>query len=222
MQSEDKLSEDQLSAPSALTHPPSPGKPLSPAAEKDSVSGPDTPDPPEKPFAATLEETGSVTELTLETGCPGKSHTAADDESSEEKSPAGELIPANPIALPVNPRSPFSSMEADKALSPSTDVLPPAKRKRITRSTVVREIESDSFHKYVLRFEGNDSRKWDGKEVTVEPEQLEGTYDPADIVPGAVVQVPYPGRDGEIELWKGVIMPKPVEREGKLHVFIYS
>ena len=59
-------------------------------------------------------------------------------------------------------------------------------------------------HDYVLRFKGNDSRKWDGKNVTFDGEWLEETYDKAELCPGRVLDIPYNGRG-----WRMVVVSVP-------------
>ena len=66
---------------------------------------------------------------------------------------------------------------------------------------------SDSGTKhYVVRFEGNKSKRWDGKEVWLDAEVLDELYDATELVNGANVVVPFRGKGGKITHWNAVFV----------------
>ena len=78
---------------------------------------------------------------------------------------------------------------------------------------------SSAPKQYVVRFEGNNSRKWDGKEVWVDPEVLDELYDSSELFHGAKIKYPWRGKGGKITHWNGVFVdpellstPEPVEK----------
>ena len=58
---------------------------------------------------------------------------------------------------------------------------------------------------YCLQFKGNNSTKWDGKEIVVETDWLEGLYSPEELLEGKEVLLPYPAKGGKTHEWKAVI-----------------
>ena len=58
---------------------------------------------------------------------------------------------------------------------------------------------------YIVRFEGNNSKRWDGKESWVEAEILDELYSEAELVHGAEIMVPWRSK-GKITHWKGVFI----------------
>ena len=66
-----------------------------------------------------------------------------------------------------------------------------------------------------MMFEGNASKKWNGKTIAVEEEDLEGECSGADLSLGAVVELPYPGKGGKVEHWKGVIVCDSSSKSGR-------
>ena len=64
--------------------------------------------------------------------------------------------------------------------------------------------------KYCVRYEGNNSRKWDGREIMLDGNWLEELYEPSQILPGMPVRLPWPKKHGGIEYWLGVIVEPAV------------
>ena len=64
---------------------------------------------------------------------------------------------------------------------------------------------------YVVKFKGNGSQQWDGKEITVDTEWLEELYDKHELFPGRVVELPWE-KNGRAIGWKGVIVGMPAGR----------
>jgi len=48
-----------------------------------------------------------------------------------------------------------------------------------------------------VRFEGNNSKKWDGKEVWLDPYVFDELYDPKELLHGAKLSVPFKVRGGK-------------------------
>ena len=59
---------------------------------------------------------------------------------------------------------------------------------------------------YVVRFEGNSSKRWDGKEIWLDREVLDELYDPTELCHGANVVVPFKGKGGKITQWNAVFV----------------
>ena len=60
--------------------------------------------------------------------------------------------------------------------------------------------------KYCILYGGNSSKRWDGKKIMVDSQTLESLYNVEDLVLGKDVVIPWPGKGGSIENWKGVIV----------------
>lgn len=60
--------------------------------------------------------------------------------------------------------------------------------------------------KYCVLYENNSSKKWDGKKVMIDGETLESLYSIEDLVLGKSVVIPWPGRGGKVEDWKGILV----------------
>ena len=58
---------------------------------------------------------------------------------------------------------------------------------------------------YIVRFEGNNSKRWDGKESWIEAEILDELYSEAELVHDAEIMVPWRSK-GKITHWKGVFI----------------
>ena len=51
--------------------------------------------------------------------------------------------------------------------------------------------------RHLVRFEGNNSKKWDGKEVWLDPYVFDELYDPKELLHGAKLSVPFKVRGGK-------------------------
>ena len=60
--------------------------------------------------------------------------------------------------------------------------------------------------KYCVRYEGNQSKKWDGREITLDGKWLESLYDVAELVPGKQLSLPWQAKGGRMEEWKAVLI----------------
>ena len=59
--------------------------------------------------------------------------------------------------------------------------------------------------RYIVRFEGNNSCKWDGKEVWLDAEVLDELYDETELIHGSTISVPWKSK-GKIIHWKAVFI----------------
>ena len=64
--------------------------------------------------------------------------------------------------------------------------------------------------RYVVRFEGNNSRKWDGKEVWLDAEVLDELYSENELVHGCKITVPWKSK--KITHWNAVFIDPSVPR----------
>ena len=69
---------------------------------------------------------------------------------------------------------------------------------------------------YVVRFEGNSSKRWDGKEVYSNAEVLDELYSKEELVHSAQVTVPWKSK-GKISHWKAIYIDPsaPTQQPGK-------
>lgn len=106
--------------------------------------------------------------------------------------------------------------EAQEAVQPSVQtVIQPAKKHqtRSTRSTTGGHSQTQR-RDYIVRFKGNNSRRWDGKDIIFDGEWLEETYSKEKLCPGRVLEIPYHGKG-----WRVVIMSVPASTsEGTISV----
>jgi len=64
---------------------------------------------------------------------------------------------------------------------------------------------SDSVAKrHLVRFEDNNSKKWDGKEVWLDAYVLDELYDSKELLHGAKISVPFKGKGGKITHWNAI------------------
>lgn len=84
-------------------------------------------------------------------------------------------------------------------LSPPISVHPAKRLKFALRSSSAVE---ETKRRYFVRFEGNNSKKWDGRQIMFDDsEWLESMYSLEDLCPGKVVELPY-----EEETWRAVMI----------------
>ena len=73
--------------------------------------------------------------------------------------------------------------------------------------------ECDKEKRYVVRFQGNNSKKWDGKETWIDASVLDELYDEAELVHGAEITVPWKSK-GKITHWKGIFVDSEAQKSG--------
>lgn len=106
--------------------------------------------------------------------------------------------PVSEPPLPASKEQPAAD-HANAAEQQISDVPKPTRPKRTLGSKRIKP-----FKEYAIVFKGNDSAKWDGKEVWVDGEWLEDMYGAAELFPGRVVQLPW----GDTP-WKAVVSRIP-------------
>ena len=106
-------------------------------------------------------------------------------------------------------------LAAAAAAAAATEVNPqelaanPILQQSLLSPEVTEEVAKKKQHakKYVVRYEGNNSSKWDGKEIVLESEFLESLVeDPAELVPGKIVRLPWEKKGGGTQDWFAVIV----------------
>ena len=68
--------------------------------------------------------------------------------------------------------------------------------------------------RYVVRFEGNNSKKWDGKEVWLDAEVLDELYSENELVHGCTITVPWKSKKN-ITHWNAIFINPSVPRPPK-------
>ena len=68
--------------------------------------------------------------------------------------------------------------------------------------------------KYCVRYKGNTSKRWDGREILLDAEWLESLYDPLELIVGKKVRLPWRAKGG-IQHWNAVVIrPEDKPKEG--------
>ena len=57
-----------------------------------------------------------------------------------------------------------------------------------------------------VRFEGNQSKRWDGKEVLIDYDRMKEQIDATQLFPGSAINIPWPIKGGETQICKGVVV----------------
>lgn len=103
----------------------------------------------------------------------------------------------------------LSAIKAQETVSGSTST-PPTDDTSDPPSTCCPADEATSSRgsrkTYLVRFEGNNSKKWDGHDVELDGEWLESLYDVSELqIPGKHLSLPWPGKGRQIRHWNAVI-----------------
>ena len=73
--------------------------------------------------------------------------------------------------------------------------------------------ETTAGRYYYIKFEGNNSKRWDGKIISLLSDQIEDIYDPSELVPGFNVTLPWPSKGSKkVTNWNGVIV-EPTKKD---------
>ena len=91
----------------------------------------------------------------------------------------------------------------------SLSVVKETPTSRKTRSSGRRGGSSKQCTEYVVRFKGNQSAKWDGKEIVVDGDWLEELYAKDELCTGRIVQLPWESKKGKSVDWKVMIVSAP-------------
>ena len=92
---------------------------------------------------------------------------------------------------------------AASAMAGSSSSAPAKRLKFALRSTSSVE---ETERRYCVRFEGNRSKKWDGRQIMLESEWLESLYSRDDLCPGKIVELPWEEKGAGCVKWKAVIV----------------
>lgn len=111
---------------------------------------------------------------------------------------------------------------AAAAISPATDSSQMIKTTSATELTVTPKVTStkrnrankrtkggstsDVARNLCVRFEGNQSKRWDGKEVLIDYDWIKEEVDATQLLPGSTINIPWPIKGGEIQNWKGIVV----------------
>ena len=138
----------------------------------------------------------------------GSTFSAQQPASSLE--PASALKPANllhpdsstlELANPLHP----STNESSSFMQPAASAPEPASPLHCTVEHLPSSLEP--AQKYVLRYTGNHSKKWDGKEIILDRDYLQSLVEEeSELVPGGNVKLPWTKRGGGKEVWNAVIV----------------
>lgn len=72
-----------------------------------------------------------------------------------------------------------------------------------------------SSTQYCIRYEGNNSKRWDGKVIWIDASVLDELYDETELTNGSHVVVPWKGKGNKISHWKAVLVdPACLMRQG--------
>lgn len=107
-------------------------------------------------------------------------------------------------------------MEDDPTTSDAVVASPPARlspksstpmscsaSEGITPLTTTTEPQRSS---YVVRYEGNSSKRWDGREIVLDGSWLELLYQPSELVNGKRVCLPWMAKGGKVKNWNAVVV----------------
>ena len=68
---------------------------------------------------------------------------------------------------------------------------------------------------YCVRYEGNGSKRWDGKTIFVDSKALLDLYDCKELVPGKEVSIPWKSKTKGVEHWKAIIVDITQKEQSK-------
>ena len=60
--------------------------------------------------------------------------------------------------------------------------------------------------RYLVQYENNGSKRWDGKVLFMDGEWLESLYQPNELVIGSKLKLPWSGKGGKISYWNAVVV----------------
>ena len=101
------------------------------------------------------------------------------------------------------------TLSATKTQQTVSDLSPPTDETSVDCSTSNQAASTNprgSKKTYLVRFQGNNSKKWDGHDVELDGEWLESLYDVSELKnPGKQLSLPWPGKGKQIRQWNAVI-----------------
>ena len=126
--------------------------------------------------------------------------------------------PLHPAGSTLEQANPFSTQQLTSILQPAASAPEPAstlqpvsplQQPTHTVEPAASHLEPVSVlkpQKYVLRYTGNKSKKWDGKEIILHHDYLQSLVEESELVPGQNVKLPWSKRGGGTEVWNAVIV----------------
>lgn len=111
-----------------------------------------------------------------------------------------DLTPASSMATAEMTEPQDDKAEAQEAQQEATR----SRSRPQTRSTTGCHGPKSTTSDYVLRFKGNNSKKWDNKDIVFDGQWLEDNYDKMELCPGRVLNIPFNGKG-----WRVVIVSVP-------------
>ena len=140
------------------------------------------------------------------------------DPSLSEQAPTGTHLAANNMTTAPAPAPAKAAATMTTAPAPAKAAATEPLEKKGTATSRRRPRQGcgskQACKEYVLRFKGNQSVRWDGKEIVLDGDWLEELYDKAELCPGRIVKLPWEGKNGKSVDWKVMIVSVPTSTEG--------
>ena len=76
----------------------------------------------------------------------------------------------------------------------------------VVQTTAGRSSEGLNRSRYFIRFVGNNSKRWDGKEIELLGEWVENLYTEDELKIGNELTLPWPGKGGNVTNWNAVVV----------------
>jgi len=121
----------------------------------------------------------------------------------DPKAPADDASPQSLISSAANPNPSTAKVIVKEALTTCTSTTRKSTRRRSVSSN------SKLCTEYIVRFKGNQSAKWDGKEIVVDGDWLQEMYPKEELCPGRIVQLPWEDKKGKNVDWRVMIVSVP-------------
>ena len=67
-------------------------------------------------------------------------------------------------------------------------------------------VGNQKVFRYLVQYENNGSKRWDGKVLFMEGEWLESLYQPNELVIHSKLKLPWSGKGGKISYWNAVLV----------------
>lgn len=90
---------------------------------------------------------------------------------------------------------------------PETVTTNKSRKRNCTQRGTKSSTSTNQARNLCVRFEGNQSKRWDGKEVLIDYDWIKEIVDVTKLVPGNTVTIPWPtAKGGDIQNWRGVVV----------------
>ena len=90
---------------------------------------------------------------------------------------------------------------------------------KMASETIDKQVTS-KLKNICVRFEGNNSKRWDGKEILLETSVLEDMYEPDQLMHSSHVTIPWKGKGGRVSNWNAVVVD--LKQIGRLLKNVYT